>query len=487
MKKILLVLITGFVLLASVLLINTLRFTSKQTQVAPVQPVSVDETSVAEHLAQALRSQTVSYQDAGKTKGEEFLALHQYLERTFPQTHALLMRETVGDYSLLYTWKGRNEKLKPILLMAHQDVVPIEPETEGSWEQPPFEGRIAGGYIWGRGAMDDKSGVLGILEAVEMLLVQGFQPERTIYLAFGHDEEAGGSQGALKFAELLRQRNVELEYVLDEGLVITDGIVPDITRPVALIGIAEKGFVSIELSVEVEGGHSSMPPPQTAIGILSTAINRLEKNPMPASIEGVEREMFNYLGPEMPFGKRMAIANLWLFKSLVERTLSASPSTNAAIRTTTAATIVEAGLKENVLPTKARAVLNFRILPGDSIERVISHVNETINDPRVKINRFGTTASEPSSISSANSMGFQLIQRTIRGLMPEAVVAPALMLGATDSRHYAKLTNNIYRFSPQRLRPDDVKRFHGVNERISVEDYARCVRFYYYLMRDSAQ
>lgn len=371
--------------------------------------------------------------------------------------------------------------------MAHQDVVPVEPGTEGGWEQPPFEGRIAGGYIWGRGAMDDKSGVLGILEAVEMLVVQGFQPTRTVYLAFGHDEEVGGSEGAVKIAELLRSRNVELEYVLDEGLAITDGIVPDIARPVALIGIAEKGFVSLELSVEVEGGHSSMPPPQSAIGILSTAINRLEKNPMPASIEGVEREMFNYLGPEMPFGKRMAIANLWLFKPMVQRTLSASPSTNASIRTTTAATIIEAGLKENVLPSKARAVLNFRILPGDRIEGVAAHVRETINDPRVQINRFGTTFNEPSAISSANSMGFQLIQRTIRGLLPEAVVAPALMLGATDSRHYAKLTNNIYRFSPQRLRPDDVRRFHGTNERISVADYARCVRFYYYLIKDSAQ
>lgn len=487
LKKILFVLTAGVVLLVSALLINTLRFTSKQIAVQPIQPVSVDEGVVAQHLADALRFQTISYQDAKLTKGEEFLALHKYLEQTFPKLHATLAKELVGNYSLLYTWKGRDEKLKPILLMAHQDVVPVEMETLANWEQPPFEGRIAGGYIWGRGAMDDKFNLLGVMEAVEMLLGQGFQPERTIYLAFGHDEEVGGSNGATKIAELLRERNVELEYVLDEGLAITDGILPDISKPVALVGIAEKGTVSVELLVEVEGGHSSTPPPQTAIGILSAAINRLEEHQMPVSMEGVPRQMFDYVGREMPFGKRLVMANLWLFKPLVERKLSESPSTNAGIRTTTAVTIVEGGLKENVLPGRARAVVNFRILPGDSIERVISHVRETINDPRIKVNRFGFTASEPSPVSSTDATGFQMIQRTIRQLFPEVLVAPALVVGATDSRHYVRLTNNIYRFSTLRVRPEDRARLHGINERTSVKDYAGCVKFYYHLIRNSAQ
>jgi carboxypeptidase PM20D1 len=486
-KKILLVLTLCVVLLASVLLINTLRFRSKQIQIESIQPVRVDEGSVAPRLAQAIRFQTISYQDAGQMKGEGFLALHKYLEQTFPKVHSTLTKELVGDYSLLYTWKGRDEKLKPILLMAHQDVVPAEPETLANWEQPPFEGRIAEGFIWGRGAMDDKFALLGIMEAVEMQLGQGFQPQRTIYLAFGHDEEVGGSLGAAKIAESLRERNIELEYVLDEGLVITDGILPDISKPVALIGIAAKGYVSLELSVEVESGHSSMPPPQTAIGVLSAAISKLEERQIPASIEGVQRQLLDYIGPEMPLGKRLVMANLWLFKPLVERTLSASPSTNAGIRTTTAATMIEGGLKENVLPSRARAVVNFRILPGDSSERVVAHVGEVVNDLRVKVNRFGASAREPSVVSNINAAGFQIIQRTIQHVFPEVLVAPALAIGATDAEHYSKLTNNIYRFSPLRLGPEDMKRFHGINERISIKDYAGGVKFYYHLISNSAQ
>lgn len=486
-KKILFVLTSCVVLVASVLLINTLRFTSKQIQVDPIQPVSVDESSVAPRLAQALRFQTVSHQDAGQMKGEEFLALHKYLEQTFSKVHSTLTKELVGDYSLLYTWKGRDQRLKPILLMAHQDVVPVEPETLVSWEQPPFEGHITEGHIWGRGAMDDKFALLGIMEAVEMQLGQGFQPQRTIYLAFGHDEEVGGHGGAAKIAELLRERNVELEYVLDEGLAITDGVLPDIGKPVALIGIADKGFLSLELSVEVESGHSSMPPRQTAIGVLSTAVSRLEEHQMPASIEGVPRQTLEYIGPEMPFGKRLVMANLWLFKPLVERKLSASPSTNAGIRTTTAATIIEGGVKENVLPSRGRAVVNFRLLPGDSSERVVAHVGGVVNDVRVKVNRFGASNSEPSAVSNIDEAGFQIIQRTLRQVFPEIVVAPALCVGGTDSEHYAKLTNNIYRFSPLRLRPEDMKRLHGINERTSVKDYAGSVKFYYHLISNSAR
>jgi carboxypeptidase PM20D1 len=484
-KRLLLLLTLALALLACALVINTLRFNSKQIHVDPIQPVAVDEDGAAVRLAQALRFQTISYQDAAQVKGEDFQTFHKYLEETFPKLHATLTKEAVGSYSLLYTWKGRDEKLKPILLMAHQDVVPVQQETLSKWEQPPFEGRISGGYVWGRGALDDKANLLAIMESVEMLVGEGFQPERTIYLAFGEDEEVGGGGGATKIADTLRERKVELEYVLDEGLAITEGIVPDIAKPVALIGVAEKGSVSLELSVGVEGGHSSMPPPQTAIGILSAAVNRLEERQMPASMEGPMRQMLETIGPEMPFGKRLVMANLWLFKPLVERKLSALPSTNAGIRTTTAATIIEGGVKENVLPGSARAVVNFRISPGDSIERVVAHVKEVINDPRVRVSRFGAIASEPSPVSSMSAMGFQVIQRTVRQLFPETLVAPALVLGATDSRHFVKLTNNIYRFSAMRVRPEDLERVHGVNERISVKDYAGCVRFYYQLIRNS--
>jgi len=483
LKRILLALSLSVVVLASVLLINTLRFTSKQIQVEAIQPVNIDENSVALRLAHALRFQTVS-QDI---RGEDFRALHRYLEQTFPKVHSTLTREVVGDYSLLYTWKGRDESLKPILLMAHQDVMPVEPETLARWEQPPFEGRITGGYVWGRGAMDDKCTLLGIMEAVENLLGQGFQPQRTIYLAFGHDEEVGGYGGAAKIAGLLRERIVELEYVLDEGSPITDGFFPGVSQPVALIGIADKGYLSLELSVEAEAGHASMPPPQTAIGVLSAAVSKLEARQMSPSIAGVPRQTLEYVGPEMPFGRRFVLANLWLFGPLVERQLAASPSTNHGVRTTTAATIIEGGSKENALPSRARAVVHFRPLPGESSERVIAHVAEVVNDPRVKVNRFGVSNSEPSAVSDVNAAGFQIIQRTLRQVFPEVLIAPGLTVGGTDSEHYAALSSNVYRFMPFRVRPEDAKRFHGLNERISVKDYAGSVRFYYQLISNSAQ
>ena len=485
--KVLLALGACVVLVACVLLVNTLRFTSRQVQVEPVQMVAVDEDAVAGRLAQALRFQTVSYQDPRDVKGEEFVALHRYLDQTFPRIHAALTWERVGDYSLLYTWKGRDEKLKPVLLMGHQDVVPVDPEALAAWHQPPFEGRITDGFVWGRGSLDDKFSVLGIMEAVEMHLAHGFRPQRTIYLAFGHDEEIGGHHGAAKVAELLGGRSGELEFVLDEGLAMVEDLIPGLAKPVALVGIADKGYVSVDLSVDVESGHSSMPPPQTAIGILSAAISRLEAHPMPSTLEGVQRQVLDHIGPELPFGGRLVMANLWLFAPLVERRLSARPNTNAGIRTTTAATMFSAGVKENLLPGRARAIVNFRILPGDSIEGVLGHVGRVVDDPRVKIEKLEASAGEPSAVSSVDTAGFRILQRTLRQVFPEVVVAPALCVGGTDSEHYAKLSNAVYRFSPLRLRPEDMSRLHGMNERTSVKDYAAGVRFYYHLISNSAR
>jgi carboxypeptidase PM20D1 len=487
MKKILLLLIVCLIALASVLLVRTFRFSSKQVQVEPAPALSLEKEAVAGRLAQALRFQTVSYGDANQFRGEEFLAFHRFLEQSFPRVHSALTREVVGDYSLLYTWKGRDDAVGPILLMSHLDVVPVEAGTEGSWQHPPFEGSMRDGYVWGRGALDDKVGVLGILEAVELLLAEGFQPKRTIYLAFGHDEELGGRNGAGKLAALLQSRGVRPDYILDEGSAITDGILPSVSSPVALIGIAEKGLLSVELSVESEGGHSSTPPPHTAIGILSRAVSRLEDDQMPGGLKGVAGQMFQYVGPEMSFGKRMAFANLWLFRPLVERQLAAQPPTNAATRTTTAATIIEGGVKDNVLPSKARAVVNFRILPGDSIESVMAHVTRTINDPQVKVARYGENANEPSAVSDTGSAAYQNLERTIRQTFQGTIVAPSQVIGATDTRHYSALSNNIYRFVPMIVRSEDLKRIHGTDERISVENYAQCIRFYHQLILNSAQ
>jgi len=309
--------------------------------VEKAQEIKIDKDSICEHLSKAIQFRTISYPDTSKIDGSEFLALHDYFEKTFPTLHSTLIKKVIGKYSLLYKWKGRNTDLKPILLMAHFDVVPAESNAENPWKHPPFAGNIADGYIWGRGTLDDKSSVLGILEAVETLVAEGFQPERTIYLAFGHDEEVGGFNGAAKIAKHFHSSGIEFEYVLDEGGLIIDGMLPGVSAPTALIGIAEKGYLSIVLTAESQGGHSSAPPKHTAVGVLSTAIHKLEKSPLPGEIKGATKIMFEYLGPEMSFFPKMLFANLWLSGGLLKSQLSKSSFTNAMLRTSTAATMFE--------------------------------------------------------------------------------------------------------------------------------------------------
>ena len=471
-------------ILVGIFLFRTARFTSRQLQVGPAQAIAIDRDGMLKRLSEAIRFKTISFQEPTDSSVAEFERFHAFLAKSFPTVHQQLTKETVNGHSLLYTWNGKDARLKPMLLMGHMDVVPVDAPTERQWTHPPFAGQIAEGYIWGRGTMDDKVSVLGILEAVEYILSAGFQPQRTLYLAFGHDEEIGGHNGAGKIAELLRSRGVELEYLLDEGMNIVDGIISGIAAPAALIGIAEKGYLSLELSVETVGGHSSIPPADTAIGIISRALQKLEAAPFPARLSGPTRRMLDFLGPEMAWAKRLPLANLWLFDPLVRKQLAASPLTNAVIRTTLAPTLFNAGMNEYSLPTQASAVVNLRILPGDTIAGVTEHVRQTIDDPRVKIAALPIRV-EPSAVSDIEAASFQLIHRTIRQAIPEALVAPALLVAGTDSRHYAPLTKNIYRFLPITLRSEDARRYHGIDERVPLEDYARCVRFYAQLIRNS--
>jgi carboxypeptidase PM20D1 len=332
--------------------------------------------------------------------------------------------------------------------------------------------------------MDDKAALMAIFEATELLLRDGFMPERTIYLAFGHDEEIGGYHGAAKIAELLGSRNVELDFILDEGMNILRGVVPGIAAPVALIGNAEKGYLSLRLSVKTLGGHSSIPPAENAIGIVSRALHRLETQPFPSHLSGPTRQMLEFLGPEMSWAQKLALANLWLFDPLVREQLARSPLVNAVIRTTLAPTIFQAGATDNVLPTDATAVINLRLLPGDTITGAVEHVRRVVNEPQLKITPL-PAPTEASGVSDINSRGFRIIARTVREIFPPALVAPALLVAETDARHYASLTKNIFRFLPILLGPEDTRRYHGNDERISIDDYERCIRFYAQLIRNS--
>ncbi|HEV8724923.1 MAG TPA: M20 family peptidase [Candidatus Binatia bacterium] len=484
MKKACLALLGVFCIFLGVIAVRTLSFTSHQLNTPPAQETRLDRDAMLQRLSDAIRYRTITNQVTMDSGSREFQRFHTFLAKSFPRVHELLSKETIGGHSLLYSWKGRDERLKPVLLMAHMDVVPVDPATESSWHQPPFSGQVADGYIWGRGTMDDKGSVLAILEAAENLLASGFEPQRTFYFAFGHDEEVGGNNGAANIAATLRSRRVELEFVLDEGLNILSGIISGLSSPVALIGIAEKGYLTLRLTTETAGGHSSMPPADTAIGVMSRALHKLSASPFSSRLDGPTRRMLEFIGPEMAWSKRLVLANLWLFDPLVRRQLAASPLTNAAIRTTLAPTIIHAGVQENVLPTRAAAVLNLRLLPGETIASAIEHVRKAIDDPKVQLTPLPVRM-EPSSVSDIESPSFTLLLRTIRQTAPEAIVAPSLLVAATDSRHYSALTRNIYRFLPITLRPEDTKRYHGIDERISIQDYDRCVRFYAQLIRNS--
>ena len=461
------------------------RYRFAELPVAPLPEVPL-AAGAADRLAGSLRIRTVSPEDPSTFDPAGFTALHAYLQSAFPRVHAQLRRETVAAHSLLYTWPGTNSSLASILLLGHLDVVPVEPSTEGHWTQAPFGGRIVDGAIWGRGAIDNKSAVVGTLEAVEMLVTAGFRPTRTIYLAFGHDEEVGGTAGAREIAALLKRRGVQLEMVLDEGGVIGEGVLPGVSAPVALIGVAEKGFATIELLAQTTGGHSSLPPRQSAAGILSAALVKLEEHQMSARLDGPTRQLFDRIGPRFPAAQRAVFANLWLTRPLVTRMLEANPATNAMVRTTTAVTIVQAGTKDNVLPSTARAVVNFRIHPGDSVEAVVDHVKRTVDDQRVEIRLGGRFSAEPSAVSDTEAEPFRTVERAIRRINNDVIVAPYLVVVATDARYYSEISRSIFRFLPVRLTSQDLQRIHGIDERIGVREYENAVRTYRQLIIEAA-
>jgi carboxypeptidase PM20D1 len=481
-KRIALALAGLLLLLLAAVAANTLRQGSRQLDVPPATPLAVDERALADKLAGAVRFRTIASLDDAEAGAQEFRKLHAFLRERFPRVHQKLKLETVGGYSLLYTWPGTDAKAPPILLMAHQDVVPVSPGTEAKWQAPPFDGVVRDGFVWGRGAWDDKSRVIAQLEAVEMLLASGFQPRQTVYLVFGHDEEVNGLRGAKAVAQLLQERKVRFEFVLDEGSVITEGVIPGIGKPVALIGLAEKGYASVLLKATGAPGHSAMPPPagSSAIGQLAATLQRLDAEQWPATMGGVGREMFETLAPEFGGLQRVALSNLWLFEPLVRPQLEKAPSTNALLRTTTALTVVNAGNKDNVLPGHAEAVVNFRMLPGDTVQGMLEHVHAKAA-PGIEVAVL-PGAADPSPVSRTDTRAYQALNSVLRAQFPGMVVSPSLVLTGTDAHHFAPVAEQIYRFSPVRVKPQDLPRLHGIDERISTANLAELVRFYHLLL-----
>jgi carboxypeptidase PM20D1 len=474
----------GLVVLAAICVVRaaTVRAPVVDAGTAPTVP-AIDVDRVADDLAAAVAVPTVSLPSGGEP--EHFARLREVLRARFPRVHETLALELVGEHAMLFHWRGRDPSRAPIILTAHLDVVPVEPGTEDDWSEPPFSGARSGGFVWGRGALDDKLGVVGILSACERLIEDGFVPGRDVWLAFGHDEEVGGPEGAVKLAARLAALGVHAELLLDEGGAVVEGALPGITRPVALVGIAEKGLASFELVATGEGGHSSMPKRDGAIARLSRALVRLDEHPMPSDLRGPSRAMIDRLTPELGFGPRLALANLWLLEPAVRWALSKSPASDAIIRTTTAPTVLAAGSADNVLAAHARAVVNFRILPGETVADVEAHVRDVIDDDAIDV-RCTSHCWDPSPTSRIDSEAFAAIERVILWTWPDAVVSPSLVVGATDARHYVAVADDVYRFLPMRLGELDRARLHGTDERIAEADLGAALRFYALLLRSVA-
>ena len=474
-----------FGLLAVIIAANTISFSSKQILVEPVEKIPLSN-SIADPLSAAIQLPTISYVDHIDTLA--FRQLDTLLKTSFPLVDSLLERIDINPFSQVFRWAGKQADIKPILLLAHLDVVPVEEAVLSRWTEAPFSGRIKDGFIWGRGAIDDKMSAFAILEAVELLLQQGYRPNRSLFLAFGHDEEVSGYEGAQSIARHFAEQHVQFEYVLDEGQIILENALDGLASPLAMIGIAEKGYLTLSLKVALkEGGHSSMPPSETAIGILSRAINQLQSNPFPARIDGATAGFFEFIGPEMDPVFKNIFANLWISKSILIDQLSAEKTSNALIRTTIAPTVIQGGVRANVLPTQAEAKINFRILPGETVSSVKTYVETVIKDERVEVTLpMDSGQQNPSKVSGTDTFGFRVLQKTIQEIFPEVVVAPALVIGATDSRHYQQVSEHIYRFQPIKLTKNDLSRFHGIDERIAVEGYLDAIRFYRQLIMNSA-
>jgi len=439
------------------------------------EPPDISAQMGAEHLSEAIQFQTVTYKggDPAPEDAGPWLALHDWLETTYPRVHRVMTLEKVAGLSLLYKWEGRDRTRDPIIFMAHQDVVPVNEGTLDDWTGAPFAGEIIDGVVYGRGALDDKGSLVAIMEAGEALIASGFQPQRTIYFMFGHDEEVSGS-GARAMVDLLHGRGVRAQMVLDEGFFVIEDS-PLTGAPFGFIGVAEKGYASLNITAIGDGGHSSNPPRNSANVRLARAILALEEHQMEADFSKPPvSDLFAAAAKDMGFASRMALANLWLFRGMVEAQL-AGPG-DAMIRTTTAPTLLSGSVKENVLPQRATALVNFRLHPNDTLEDLLVHVEEVtggIEGLEISV-AGGGIASEASPVSPADNRAFAVLSAVAARVGGgEVATGPALVLGGTDARWASKISDNVYRFQPSFVSMAEVSGFHGTNERLSVANIGR--------------
>ena len=481
-KKIAGLLGIALLLLLIVLLFNTFRAKSWPDSHAFGREYPVSDSAVR-HLSEAVQIATVSYSDTAAIDTAAFNAFDTFLHRAYPLVQRYLERTRIHQFNYIYEWKGKNASLAPMVLMGHYDVVPVETAVMDKWTVPPFSGKITDSCVWGRGSVDDKNGVISVLEAAEALLRKGFVPERTIYLCFGHDEEVSGQSAAAE-VQWFADHHIKPDMVLDEGGEITATKIPEIKRPVAVIAVAEKGYASYELSVQKEGGHSSMPAKETAIDILAAALYRLREKTPPARVTEPVKEFLRRVSANSDnFVHRMAGSNAWLFGGLSERIISAKPEGAAMIHTTIVPTILQSGVKDNVIPSQATAIVNSRILPGETAVTVEKYIRDVIGDDRVQVKQVGRFGSDPSPSTSISSPAFKRVETAVEENIPHVIPTPYLNIGATDSRYFRRISDGVVNFLPT----TDSKGYHGINERLPITDFQRSIRFMTTIIEESGK
>lgn len=431
--------------------------------------------SAVKHLSDAIKIKTVSNIDDEKVNWDAFNEFLLFLERTYPNVHNTCQREMVNKYSPVYLWEGKNKHAKPILLLGHYDVVPVECSSEAMWKEPAFSGTVKDGIIWGRGTLDNKNQVISVMEAVEYLICCDFKPKRDVYLAFGFDEEVGGYKGAKEISDLFKERNLNFDFVIDEGGCVIKDMIDGLTHPVAIIGIAEKGSTNIKITVKGKSGHSSMPPKDTAAAVLAKIISNTENNPMPAKLTMPIQILFEKIAPFMG-NKKYILKNIKSLFPYVNGILAKSPTINSLIRTTVTFTKLSGGDALNVIPDEVAAYANMRILPGNSVNDAVEHIKKVNSGIDFKIELLANE--EASPVSPTESEGYNTIVNIIGNIYPEAITVPYLMAGGTDSRKYYKVCDNIYRFAAVMMSKEDNESIHSINEKITVENFKNMISFY---------
>lgn len=462
---------------AGILLVNTIL--NKPLQQKQELSLSDLPREAINHMSQAIQIATETPNDLFQYDSATFLKYRNFIENAYPLIHQQLERTIIDSFQYIYKWKGTDSNLLPIVLMAHYDVVPVEASAIKLWHAKPYGGEVKENYIWGRGVLDDKSSMISILEASEAALKEGFQPKQSIYLCFGADEESNG-KGAEAMVNYFESKGQRFEMVVDEGGEISTETNKYIPQPIASIGVGEKGYVTLVLTAQKEGGHSSIPGKQTAIDILSRAVVKVKENEMPSRIIApIKTYIERTSSYNTNFWGKLKQSNLWLFEKQVIRDFSEDPQLNALVKTTIVPTVFNSGVRDNVIPTFATAYINARILPGESPEIVKAFVEKTISDTHIKVNIYPNYQTMPSNSTDINHPAFKRVEKAIQAIVKNVIVTPMLMVGATDSRNYRKISDGVVNFTPL----TDAKGYHGIDERMLIEDYKKSFNYYRLLIQ----